>query len=168
VIAESYDLRPWADAHRFRWVLEESYQAERDPDVRRDVAAFVEVRGQRGTLYPGGSEVCCWVPRRAIAQELLALGPEVLPHQTGDQEATLRFPASYLDLVAEIIRPRRRRQGRPGGPPPEARARGLAVLALRRLGDVTQERCSGPGSTIVPGCGAYAARGAVLWSPAGW
>src|SRR5215831_21347632 len=46
------DLRPWAKANRYRYRLEESYQAENNAHVKGDGRWFVEVLCQRGLIYP--------------------------------------------------------------------------------------------------------------------
>ena len=152
MIAESYDLRQWADAHRFRWVLEESFAAEKDPDVRRDVAAFVEVRCCNGVLYPAGPELVAACVRGKTRGKLLALDPGIKVHQRGDQETTLLVPLRLLDAVAGVLIPKRRHQGNPANLGPEAKARGMAALALRRAEAARRSTVIPPGSTIVPGC----------------
>ena len=48
------DLRPWAKANRYRYRLEESYEAENNAHVKGDGRWFVEVLCQRGLIYPAG------------------------------------------------------------------------------------------------------------------
>src|SRR5262249_19863173 len=48
------DLQPWAKANRYRYRLEQSYQAEDNAHVKGDGRWFVEVLCQRGLIYPAG------------------------------------------------------------------------------------------------------------------
>jgi hypothetical protein len=58
------DLRPWADAKRYRWRLEESYHAEK-PERRGDGRWYVEILCQRGLIYPkGGDEILAFTSQR--------------------------------------------------------------------------------------------------------
>ncbi len=98
---DCYDLRPWADARRYRWRFEEGGD---------ETAWSAEVVCRRGKLYPfGGDDLLAWTDTRGVRAELLGLDPAVTPHQTGDREAVVRFPSRLLDRVAAVLRPRRRR-----------------------------------------------------------
>jgi len=110
VSPETFDLRPWAAARRYRVRLDESFDHEADAATRGDGRAYVEVPGRRGTLYPlGPTNVAAWTATRGVLAALLALDPAVQIHQRGEAEAVVRFPAPLLDAVAAVIRPRRRR-----------------------------------------------------------
>ena len=134
------DLRPWADAHRYRWRFEESYRAEREPATRGDGRWYVEVLCRRGMIYPAGSdELIAYTATRGVLRKLLELDAAVGVHQHGDSEAAVRFPVALLDAVAGVLRPRRRRT--------------LAPERARAIGSATaygaQERSGGLGAAIV-------------------
>jgi hypothetical protein len=103
------DLRSWAKTHRYRYRLEESYQAESDQHVKGDGRWFVEILCQRGLIYPkGGSKVIAFTTSTDAWKSLLELGCK--PHQVGDKERACKFPVELLDQVAAILKPRRRRK----------------------------------------------------------
>lgn len=119
------DLRAWADKHRYRWRLEESYKAEKDPEARGDGCWYVEVMCKYGLIYPWGEgDLLAFTDAMRILPQLLAL-EGVKVHQRGNGEAVVRFPERVLPHIARLLRPRRRGVGPPGGPPIEARKRGL-------------------------------------------
>jgi hypothetical protein len=66
--------------------------------------------GQGVTIYPhGGNTLAVEVDYRpSICRKLEALGLQL--HQDGDGEKTYLFEMSRFDEVAEIVKPRRRRQ----------------------------------------------------------
>jgi hypothetical protein len=108
------DLRAWAKAKRYRYQLEESYQAESHPHVRGDGRWYVEIVCQRGLIYPvGGLDLAAFTEsvhawRELLEVEGIRLRAASRP-QAGDGEYRCRFPVSQLDAVARILRPKRRR-----------------------------------------------------------
>jgi len=108
--ADCINLRPWAEANRYRYRLEESYKAENSAHVRGDGRWFVEILCKRGFIYScGGGELCAFTASRHAWQALLELGSKINPHQAGDRERVCRFPLELLGEVARILQPRRRR-----------------------------------------------------------
>jgi hypothetical protein len=66
------DLRPWAKTHRYRYRLEESYQAESDQHVKGDGRWFVEIICRRGLIYPaGGLDLAAFTKSPHAWRELL-------------------------------------------------------------------------------------------------
>src|SRR6266508_4194782 len=64
------DLQVWAKAKRYRYRLEESYEAESNSHIRGDGRWFVEVLCQNGLIYPcGGLYLLAYVTatRRLVA-----------------------------------------------------------------------------------------------------
>lgn len=105
-----FDLRLWAKARRFRTRMEESHFNEGQAEVRGDGREYVEVVCRRGLIYSFNSvELLAWTSTRGVLAELLAADPIVRVHQRGDLEAVVRFPVRLLDVVATVLRPRRRR-----------------------------------------------------------
>jgi hypothetical protein len=96
------DLRPWAKTHRYRYRLEESYQAESDQHVK-----FVEIVCRRGLIYPvGGSDLAAFTESPHAWRELLEV--EGISHpQEASGEWRCRFPLTRLDEVAAILKPKR-------------------------------------------------------------
>ena len=108
-VLDCVDLRPWANNNRYRWRFEESFRAERDPELRDDSRWYVEVLCRRGLLYPHGDDlVCAWVESSYARRELLRLDPSIQPRQLGDSETTFLFPSRLLDAVAAVLRPKRK------------------------------------------------------------
>lgn len=124
------DLRPICKANRWRYRLEESFKAEKDPAERAQVGWYIEILCKYGLIYPWGEEDLPVFTSGSITRGKLArLG--LKRHQSGDGEAVFRFHRSRLDEVAEIVKPRKRHP--PSTPPsPEASAEGLRILAERR------------------------------------
>ena len=128
-----FDLRAWADAHRYRWTLEESFAAETDPAERADVSWFVEVLCHRGKLYAIGQDtVGAWTATRGVLGELLAVDPLVRVRQRGDGEAVVAFPSRLLGAVSRVLKPRQKRPA----PSTEVIARGLEALREHRAAAV--------------------------------
>ena len=124
-----FDLASWADEHRYRWRLEESYTAEKAPEVRGEVGWYVEVPCRRGLIYLAGTdEMLAFTDKPGALRELVTLSPEVRVHQRGDREAVVRFPVTLLEAVASVLRPRRRRRLSP-----EARDRLVRAGAQTRF-----------------------------------
>jgi hypothetical protein len=101
------DLRPICKERRWRYRLEESFKAEKDPREREQVAWYVEVLCQHGLIYPWGEEdLLAWTKGPVIRGKLGQL--DLKRHQSGDGEAVFRFHKDRLDEVAAILRPRMR------------------------------------------------------------
>jgi hypothetical protein len=102
------DLREWANDHRYRFRLEESYKAESNTHIRGDGRWFVEILCKRGLIYPkGGREILAFTKSTDAWKSLLKIG--VQPHQVGDRERIAWFLPELLDQVAAILRPKRRK-----------------------------------------------------------
>src|SRR5262249_13624280 len=84
------------------------YRITHDPAAvtwgeRRD-PWMMELRCEGGTIYPlGGSKLAVEVDGRPWTAKALATLP-------GDTETTFAFDVSRFDAVAQIVRPRKRRQ----------------------------------------------------------
>jgi len=103
------DLRPWAKANRYRYRLEQSYQAENNAHVKGDGRWFVEVLCQRGLIYPaGGLDLAAYTKSVHAWRELLEV-EGISKKQEASGEWRCRFPLSQLDQVAAILKPKRRR-----------------------------------------------------------
>src|SRR5262245_28345475 len=114
------DLRPWAKANRYRYRLEESYEAENNAHVKGDGRWFVEVLCQRGLIYPaGGLDLTAYTKSVHAWRELLEV-EGISKKQEASGEWRCRFPLSQLDAVAAILRPRRKKAT--GASPQQLRA----------------------------------------------
>lgn len=68
------------------------------------------IKCQRGELYPfSAAEIVAEATSNPTFNRLAGL-PGVRVHQNADQGGAVRFPIAMLDQVAEIMRPRRKRQ----------------------------------------------------------
>lgn len=102
------DLRLWANAHRYRYRLEESYRAESCQDARGDGHWYVEILCQNGLIYPYGGTILLAYATRGVKRHIAALDG-VEHHQTDGDAEVFSFPLERLDEVAAILRPRKRR-----------------------------------------------------------
>ena len=101
------DLRPWAKANRYRYRLDESYQAENNAHVKGDGRWFVEVLCQCGLIYPaGGLDLAAYTKSVHTWRELLEV-EGISKKQEASGEWRCRFLLSQLDAVAAILRPKR-------------------------------------------------------------
>lgn len=103
------DLRIWAKTKRYRWRYEESYYAER-PEYRGDGRWYVEVICRYGLIYPFGGDYLLAYANRGIKRFIrTALGCEIQHHQNDGDNEVFRFPSKYLDDVAAVLKPKRKR-----------------------------------------------------------
>jgi hypothetical protein len=100
------DLRIWAKAHRYRFRLEESYQAER-AEHRGDGRWYIEVLCRYGLIYPCGETTLLAYATRGVKRHLANIG--LKRHQTDGDAEVFKFPVERLDEVAAILKPRRKR-----------------------------------------------------------
>jgi hypothetical protein len=105
---ECVDLRPWAKANRYRYRLEQAYQAER-PEHRGDGRWYIEVLCRHGLIYPYGGTTLLAYATRGVTRHVAGLGSDVRYHQSDGDAEVFRFPMDRLDEVAAILKPRRRR-----------------------------------------------------------
>jgi hypothetical protein len=124
-----FDLSSWAEEHRYRWRFEESYTAEKAPEVRGEVGWYGEVLCRRGLIYLArADELLAFTDKPSVLRELLALGPDVRVHRraedgsrpwAGQQETARTELLQQLRGVVKIhgsarFAPRaRKRQARP-------------------------------------------------------
>ena len=103
-------MRPWAKANRYRYRLEQSYQAENSAHVKGDGRWFVEVEVlcQNGIIYPKGELILLAVAKIGVSKALEAI-PGVIQRRTDAKSREFEFPLDKLDDVAAILKPRRRR-----------------------------------------------------------
>ncbi len=94
------DLRPWADAHRYRWRYEEAHTS-----AEADAQWFVEVLCRYGLIYPKGGNTLLAYASRGMKRHMAGLGLE--RHQWDGDSEVFRFPADLLDTVAAILKPKR-------------------------------------------------------------
>ena len=96
-----FDLRPWADAHRFRWRYEEAHTG-----VEIDAEWFVEVLCKYGLIYPHGANTLLAYANRGVKRHIAKITGAV-HHQYDDDAEVFRFPVELLDAVAAILKPKR-------------------------------------------------------------
>jgi hypothetical protein len=102
-MASCFDLRPWIEAHRYRWHYEEGYSGS-EPDVQW----FIEVLCKNGFIYPyGGTMLCCYAKSGVRAK--IAGVPSAIHHQHDGSAEVFRFHVGQLDQIAAILKPRRKR-----------------------------------------------------------
>src|SRR5262245_61374771 len=140
------DLRPWAKANRYRYRLEESYQAENNAHVKGDGRWFVEVLCQRGLIYPaGGLDLAAFTKSVHAWRELLEVEGISKP-QEASGEWRCCFPLSQLNAVAAILRPRRKKAT--GASPEQLRAmreRRKSLDQARKAPSATADKPPGRG-----------------------
>jgi hypothetical protein len=102
------NLRPWANANRYRYWLEESYRAENSAHVRGDGRWFVEVLCQHGLIYPYGGPLLLAYAKPGVVSKIASL-PDVRPHQTDGRACVFKFPLERLHAVAAILKPKKLR-----------------------------------------------------------
>jgi hypothetical protein len=92
--------------YRIGW---EANGATKSQWPKEDWAWLMELRCQRGKVYPWGGELLeAYTDRRAIGRLLRAL-PWVL-HARGDDEVVIRFHVDHIEAVLTVLKPYRRRQ----------------------------------------------------------
>jgi hypothetical protein len=102
------DLRVWAKANRYRWRFEASYQAENDSHVKGDGRWYVEILCRNGLIYPrGGLDIFAYAKGGVVSKVAELLDTE--PCQKDGKARVFKFAVDYLDEVAAILKPRRRR-----------------------------------------------------------
>ncbi len=95
------DLRPWADAHRYRWRYEEAHTS-----AEADAQWFVEVLCRYGLIYPKGGNTLLAHASRGVKRQIAELAG-VEHHQYDDGAEVFRFPVERLSDVAAILKPKR-------------------------------------------------------------
>ncbi|HWO41498.1 MAG TPA: hypothetical protein VNO43_06810 [Candidatus Eisenbacteria bacterium] len=130
------DLRHWAKANRYRYRLEESYQAESDSHVKGDGRWFVEVLCKNGLIYPYGGRTFLAYTKAGVAKAIAALGPDIEPYQTDGNARIFKFPVERLDEIVAILKPRKRRAV--GASPEQLRAMRERRKALAHVGQTAQ------------------------------
>jgi len=96
---------------RFKVAYEESYYAEYGPDARTVDPWLMIILCQHGEICPWGDDnlAACTNHAGPIANRLKAL-PYTQVAQDGDDGANVVFDVKHFDKVAQIMKPRRRRQ----------------------------------------------------------
>jgi hypothetical protein len=131
------DLRVWAKAKRYKYRLEESYEAETNAHIRGDGRWFVEILCRHGLIYPcGGLHLLAYV-KRGLVSDIAQLGADdVRLYQKDDGPCVFRFPLERLEEVAAILKPRKRRRL----DPERARAIGKATAYGAQSGQTSADR----------------------------
>ena len=101
------DLRPWAEAHRYRFRMEASFGAENSAHVKGDGRWYVEVLCRYGLIYPKGGDILLAYATSGVKRHLAAMSLE--HHQYDGNNEVFRVPVGMLDEVAAILKPKRRR-----------------------------------------------------------
>ncbi|HWO40713.1 MAG TPA: hypothetical protein VNO43_02800 [Candidatus Eisenbacteria bacterium] len=140
------DLRTWAKAHRYRFRLEGSYQAENNTHVRGDGRWFVEVLCRNGLIYPHGGRILLAYVKAGVANAIAALGPDIEPYQNDGSARVFKFPVARLDEVAAILKPRKRRAV--GASPEQLRAMRERRKSLGQVKQIDQEATQSRETTI--------------------
>jgi hypothetical protein len=106
---ECIDLRE-NFGRQYKITYDEAYDAKGRHRDKLD-PWLMQIICQRGTIYPfGGTKLVVEVDNRSkLAGRMQRLGC-VTPIQKGDHEKSFLFDVEHFDEVAEIVRPRRRRQ----------------------------------------------------------
>lgn len=100
------DLRVWAKANRYRYRLEESYEAENSAHVKGDGRWFVEVLCKQGMIYPmGGEKLLAHVKVGAVRR--IAEMPGVTVRRWDGRDREFLFAVDRLDEVAAVLKPKR-------------------------------------------------------------
>ena len=100
---------------RFRITFDRAYSARHVPRAKLDPWMMqLPCEGRGVTIYPhGGSMLAVEVDRRpSIVAKLRAI-PGLKLHQDGDLEKTFLFDVGLFEQVAEVVKPRRKRQVTP-------------------------------------------------------
>lgn len=84
-----------------RVTFEESLEKRGDPWM-------MEIRCQKGIIYPHSSELLALECKTYTAKQVLKIN-NIIVHQQGDSEWTLLFQLKDFDKVANIVKPRKRR-----------------------------------------------------------
>jgi len=115
-----YDLRQHANTYRV--TVDESFRHE---TFASDKAWLHLIPCRYGHIYVHGTNVLgAFASGSRIATRLLSL-PGVTRHQVGNGEASVTFPLEMLDVVADLLRAKKRRKPLS----PEARAAAAARVA---------------------------------------
>lgn len=139
------NLRPWAEAHRYRWRFEQSYHVETDPHVKGDGRWFVEVVCHNGLLYPYGSEIVLAYANRGVCSELAGMGLQ--QYQSDGKAKVFKLPVERLEEVAAILKPRQKRSY---SPEELERKRERLRVARERKKALTEMRQMEPGMALSP------------------
>lgn len=94
--------------YRVSW--DPTYDPGHVPYDKRD-PWYMQLSCERGTIYPhDGTMLAVEIDYRPRITAQVAALPGVVLYQDGDREKTFLFDVTLFDQVAEIVRPRRRRQ----------------------------------------------------------
>lgn len=126
-----FDLRPWAQKHRYRWSYEEGY----GPGNIDDDPWFVEVICRYGKIYPYNSDMLLAYSNLGVKRKVRNISKLIEHHQWDGDAEVFRFPIEFLEQVAKILKPRRRRTLDPD----KARAIGKATQFGAQSGPESQE-----------------------------
>lgn len=95
---------------RYRIAFDGAYDPRNRPKDKLDPWAM-EIPCERGTIYPhGGNDLAVMVDYRPVTARKLATIPGVALVQDGNHEKTFVFDVGLFAAVAEIVKPRRKRQ----------------------------------------------------------
>jgi hypothetical protein len=137
---------------RFKVQYEESYYAERGERAWTDDPWLQTIPCENGHIGPFGGEelAACTNSARSIPQKLLALGCCRL-WQDGSDGANLVFHLRDFDRVAAVMKPRRKRHGRPMTDEERATFIATGTAALARHRESTSQAVSGGRSGVSSG-----------------
>ena len=119
---------------RFKVAYEESYQADRGEHARAEDPWLMLVLCQGGEIYPHGGELLgvATKGRGSIAKRLASLDC-VTVTQDGTDGINATFHVDDFDQVAEVMKPRKRRHGRPMTDEQKQQLADMGRAALRKL-----------------------------------
>jgi hypothetical protein len=109
---EKMDLRQQT---QFRVYIEESFQAQKDygdpvlwKDAKANKWAYAELRGKYGLIYPySKTQLAATINTKRIYARLPRTWKVI---QNGDAETTVFFPDEALQMVASLMKIKKRRQ----------------------------------------------------------
>ncbi len=98
--------------HQSRWIesFEESYQAETDPYEKKAKWRYYEIRGRYGLIYSySESQLAVCFNTKRVANRFRSR-KEWVRIMNGEEETVFLFPAQDLNMTAQAIKAKRRRQ----------------------------------------------------------
>ena len=125
---------------RFKVAYEESYLADRGERARAEDPWLMLVLCQGGEIYPHGDELLgvATKGRGSITKRLAALDCAIVT-QDGTDGINATFHVDDFDQVAEVMKPRKRRHGRPMTDEQKQQLANMGRAALRKLRSPTTQ-----------------------------
>ena len=95
---------------RYRISMDESYAAEKDPEARKEIWRYYEIRGKYGMVFPYGwnKPAVTFTSNKVSNKTSKDRNWQIL--QNGEDEQTYLVPKEDLEYVIESINPRKKRQ----------------------------------------------------------